>query len=104
MIQEFNYLKELNVMGKSEYVTSVKHLLKGQIRWVLLLKFSYLEELTRMVPGGNVMWNQHSTMQKKPKQNKGRGRKAQSYSLLSLRCVTISGKSLHLSELQLLHL
>jgi len=90
-------------MGKSEYVTYVKHLLKGQIRWVSLLKLFYLEELTRMVPEGNVTRNQHSTMQKKPKQNK-RGRKAQSYSLLSLRCVTISGKSLHLYEPQLLHL
>lgn len=51
---------------------------------MLLLKLFYLEELIRMVPGGNVMRNQHST-----KQNKARGRKAQSYSLLSLRCVTL---------------
>lgn len=38
-----------------------------------------VEELIRMVPGGNIMRNQHSTMQKKTKQNKGRGRKPQSY-------------------------
>ena len=68
-----------------------------------LLKPFHLEELIKMVSGGKVMRNQHSTMEKQNK-TKEEVAKAQVYSLLPPRCVRILGKSLHLFEPQLFHL